>query len=83
MTKRKPKAQPTNVISITMLQGNRDRLREAIRLRDMPLLGLTNGITTVTAYVETRRTADEVEDELRAQLMFPGWMQVEQEDDEQ
>ncbi len=80
--KRKSKPEPLRIIFITMLQANRDRLREAIKMRDMPLVGLITGPTLVTAYVETRRTATQVEDELRAQLMFGGWMQVEEEEQE-
>jgi len=81
---RKKKVEPTwRVISVTMLQGNRDRLRDAIRIRDLPLEGMTMDATStqITAYINTTRTAREVEDELRAQLQFSGWMAVEEEEE--
>lgn len=80
MSKKKAAAPVWRVISVTMLQGNRDRLREAIRIRDLALDGLTLGPTKVTAYINTTQTANEIEDALRAQLQFSGWMEVEEEE---
>lgn len=76
MSKRK---EVWRVISVTMLQGWRERLREACRMRDMRVEGTENGPTKFTVYVETTRTAAQVEDELRAQLQFEGWMNVQEE----
>jgi hypothetical protein len=78
---RKKQVEPAwRCISVTMLQGNRDRLRDAMRIRNMPIEGWLVGPTKVTAYVHTTRTAREVEDELRAQLQFSGWLEVEEEE---
>lgn len=70
------------MFAITMNAGWSGRLREACRLIAMPVEELVVGTTTVTAYVTTRRSRDEVEREVRAQLMFPGWMLVEEEEDD-
>jgi len=77
------KIEPTwRCVSVTMLQGNRDRLRDALRIRGMALGGLTMDATStqITAYINTTRTAREIEDALRAQLQFSGWMAVEEEE---
>lgn len=70
-------------VTVTMLTGWRGRLADAIRLRGFPLEALgDDGLQTV-AIINTTRTADQVEDELRAQLQFGGWMDVEERSDEQ
>jgi len=68
------------LVSITMLQGWRERLLDACRMRDLRIEGTERGPTKFTVYVETTRTPTQVEDELRAQLQFEGWMAVEEEE---
>lgn len=67
------------IVSITMLQGWRERLMDACRRRDFRIIGTKTGPTQVVVYVETTRTVEQTEDDLRAQLQFDGWMAVEEE----
>ena len=80
-TVRKPKTQ-WRLVSITMMEGWRGRLRDALRLLGMLPEAIDVGPTTVTITIRTTRTADEVEDLLRGQLQFGGWMDMLEEDGE-
>jgi hypothetical protein len=71
------------IVAVTMGQGWTARLREALRLHAVPLERMRLGDTTVTVWLETTRTAEQVEAALRAQLMFPGWMRVEYDEEDE
>lgn len=68
-------------VNVSMGVGWKARLREALRLLAIPVEAIRTGPTTVTFTLTTTRSADEVEEQLRAQLMFPGWMAVELADE--
>lgn len=74
---------PTNkarTFDVTMLTGWKHRIIDALHLLAIPLDAIGDDGLNTTAIVTTRRTADELEDELRAQLQFNGWMSVEELD---
>lgn len=76
----KQAASAWHEVSVTLLTGWRGRLADAIRLRGFPLEAIGDDGLRTTAVIRTTRTVDEVEDELRAQLQFSGWMAVEEID---
>jgi hypothetical protein len=83
MNKKTTAARKTQwrLVSITMLESWRARLRDAIRLLGMLPVDVDIRPAAVTITIRTTRTAEEVENLLRGQLQFQGWMDVGEEDE--